>query len=221
MRRMNESQIGYDSNRFEQDELINSLRSLAVKAGISSDALATLNKVFGDPQNPIRNLTEYGRVVHAEMEALLSCARKGVSTKGATIYCTTFPCHNCAKHIIASGIDRVVFIEPYLKSKAFDFHKEAIVISYPQNRMPGKRQSDEPVQFEPFFGVGPRRFFDLFSMSLGAGDPVTRKIEATGARASWPVGEFQPRLKMEALSYVDYEVQAAQEFQAKVQTTEK
>src|ERR1035441_2134326 len=65
----------------------------------------------------IADLTEYGRIVHAEMEALLSCGRNGVSTTGATLYSTTFPCHNCAKHIIAAGIKRVVFIEPYLKSK--------------------------------------------------------------------------------------------------------
>ena len=44
---------------------------------------------------------------HAEMEALLSCARSGVSTRGATLYSTTFPCHNCAKHIIAAGVARV------------------------------------------------------------------------------------------------------------------
>ncbi|MDN3612645.1 hypothetical protein QWZ16_23945 [Vibrio ostreicida] len=26
-----------------------------------------------------------------------------------------FPCHNCAKHIVASGIKRVVYVEPYPK----------------------------------------------------------------------------------------------------------
>ncbi|MBU2512791.1 cytidine deaminase [bacterium] len=47
----------------------------------------------------IKDITEYGRVVHAEMEAILACARNNISTMGAAIYCTTFPCHNCAKHI--------------------------------------------------------------------------------------------------------------------------
>ena len=64
----------------------------------------------------IMDLTEFGRAVHAEMNALTDAARLGRATKGATLYCTTFPCHNCAKHIVASGIDRVVYIQPYPKS---------------------------------------------------------------------------------------------------------
>ncbi len=66
----------------------------------------------------LRNLTEYGRAVHAEMEAIMSCARTGRSVRGATMYVTTFPCHSCARHIIASGIKRVVYVEPYPKSRA-------------------------------------------------------------------------------------------------------
>ncbi len=71
-------------------------------------------------------MTEFGRVVHAEMDALLSCNRAGIPTIGSTLYCTTLPCHNCAKHINASGITRVVYVEPYPKSRALDFHSESI-----------------------------------------------------------------------------------------------
>lgn len=49
------------------------------------------------------DITEYGRAVHAEMEALLSCARSGTSSRGAHLFTTTFPCHNCAKHIVGAG----------------------------------------------------------------------------------------------------------------------
>ena len=66
----------------------------------------------------VMDLTEYGRVVHAEMHALCDAARLGKAIKGATLYCTTFPCHNCTKHILAAGIRRVVYIEPYPKSLA-------------------------------------------------------------------------------------------------------
>jgi deoxycytidylate deaminase len=51
------------------------------------------------------DLTEFGRAVHAEMEALLCCARSGVSPRFGSLFTTTFPCHNCAKHIIAAGIN--------------------------------------------------------------------------------------------------------------------
>lgn len=64
----------------------------------------------------VANLTEFGRAVHAEMEAITSAARIGVSIRGATLFTTTFPCHGCAKHIVDAGIERVVYIEPYPKS---------------------------------------------------------------------------------------------------------
>ena len=45
------------------------------------------------------DLTEYGREVHAEMDALVSAARGTESVKNCILYCTTFPCHICAKHV--------------------------------------------------------------------------------------------------------------------------
>jgi len=76
----------------------------------------------------VMDLTEYGRVVHAEMCAIYDAARLGRSIKGATLYCTTFPCHNCTKHILAAGIKRVIYMEPYPKSRAKDLHQNEIEI---------------------------------------------------------------------------------------------
>ena len=53
---------------------------------------------------------EYGRMVHAEMSSLCDAARLGHMFQGGTLYCTTFPCHMCAKHIVAAGIARVVTV---------------------------------------------------------------------------------------------------------------
>lgn len=58
------------------------------------------------------DLIEFGRSVHAEMEAVLSAARRGVSMQEATVVCTTFPCHNCARHLIAAGVRRLVYLFP-------------------------------------------------------------------------------------------------------------
>lgn len=125
-------------------------------------------------ESEISDLTEFGRVVHAEMEAILACSREGISTRGTTLYCTTFPCHNCAKHIIASGIKRVVYVEPYPKSKALEFHDDSIQL---QTNLDDNKSENliDKVIFEPFIGVGPRRFLDLFSMSLGSGTKLRRK----------------------------------------------
>ena len=46
--------------------------------------------------------------IHAEENAILNAARKGVSLENSAIYLQWFPCINCAKHIINAGIKRLV-----------------------------------------------------------------------------------------------------------------
>ncbi|WP_416827304.1 ComE operon protein 2 [Ectobacillus polymachus] len=53
------------------------------------------------------------RTIHAEMNALLQCAKFGVKTEGAEIYVTHFPCLPCCKAIIQSGISAVYYAEDY------------------------------------------------------------------------------------------------------------
>nr|WP_170007735.1 ComE operon protein 2 [Bacillus fonticola] len=53
------------------------------------------------------------RTVHAEMNALLQCAKLGVGTNSASIYVTHFPCPNCAKAIIQAGISHVYYANVY------------------------------------------------------------------------------------------------------------
>lgn len=53
--------------------------------------------------------TKYPFVCHAELNAILNSA--AVSLKDCTIYVTLFPCNECAKAIIQSGIRRVVFLD--------------------------------------------------------------------------------------------------------------
>ena len=51
--------------------------------------------------------TKYAYVCHAELNAILN--NDGGSLKGTTIYVTLFPCHECAKAIVQSGIREVVY----------------------------------------------------------------------------------------------------------------
>lgn len=57
--------------------------------------------------------TKYAYVCHAEMNAIMNCKQL---PKGCTIYVTLFPCNECAKLIIQSGIKKVI----YLKNKYKD-----------------------------------------------------------------------------------------------------
>ena len=50
--------------------------------------------------------TKYPYVVHAELNAILNSIQ---NLEGCSIYVSLFPCNECAKAIIQSGIDRVVY----------------------------------------------------------------------------------------------------------------
>lgn len=145
----------------------------------------------------IDDITEYGRSVHAEMEALLTCSRNNINCRGATLYTTTYPCHNCAKHVIAAGIKRVVYVEPYPKSKALVFHKDSVFEGFRS-----ERPDEKKVAFEPFVGVGPRRFFDLFSMKQGSGFPLKRKDDTTGNTLNWDPKSGEMRMPELPWSYL-------------------
>jgi len=68
------------------------------------------------------------RTVHAEMNALLQCAKFGVPTADAEIYVTHFPCLQCCKAIIQAGIKTVYYAEDYKNHPyAIDLFKQANV----------------------------------------------------------------------------------------------
>ena len=188
--------LGYDYNKKEQQQIITNLLAEFHMEVTDENVRKAKNSGIGD-------LTEYGRVVHGEMEALLSCARNNISCRGATLYATTFPCHNCAKHIIAAGIKRVVYIEPYPKSKAFDFYKVEISDSI---------ESEEKVVFQPFTGVGPQRFIDLFSVSSTRWYAKTRK-DKDGKKLDWKKEEAELRNPSILFNYLDAEQAALLSFE--------
>lgn len=105
----------------------------------------------------ISSLTEFSRAIHAEMHAMFN-ALKDHSSKldGGSIFVTTYPCHNCARHIILSGIKMIHFIEPYPKSRAIELHDDALTDSIVE---------DGRVRLVAFEGIAPSRFLDLFSYS--------------------------------------------------------
>lgn len=53
------------------------------------------------------------RTIHSEMNAIIQCAKFGVSTENADIYVTHFPCLQCTKQIIQAGIKKVTYLYDY------------------------------------------------------------------------------------------------------------
>jgi cytidine deaminase len=102
----------------------------------------------------LQQLIEYMRAVHAEMAALTASAKRGVGVHGCEMYVTTFPCHECARLIVASGIRRVFFIEPYPKSRVAEMYDDSIVVD---------GDGDENhLGFRAFVCVAPRRYEEFF-----------------------------------------------------------
>lgn len=64
-------------------------------------------------------------VLHAEANAITKVARTTQSAKGATLYITLSPCRECAKLILQTGIQRVVFTEMYRDQTGVEFLKNA------------------------------------------------------------------------------------------------
>lgn len=146
--------IGHDSNAKIKDDLVNDTLVLLKAAG------------WTPPSNPvqdplsdgmIQDLLEFGRVIHAEMNAICDASRFGRSTAGATLYCTTLPCHMCSRHIVASGIHRVVYLQPYHKSLARELYPDSIAFEDSDER------SSKRVVFSSFTGVTPIAFQTVFN----------------------------------------------------------
>lgn len=149
--------LEHDSNERRKREIITEIFEILKKKGVSVDEEIRSSVEIKESQ--FMDALEYGRIVHAEMSAITDAARLGQSTKGAILYCTTFPCHMCAKHIVSSGIKKVIFLEPYPKSLVGDLHQDSIQVEGGDR---SKYDRFEAVSFEHFYGVAPRRYRDLF-----------------------------------------------------------
>ena len=51
--------------------------------------------------------------IHAEMNALLYCAKEGITVKGCKCYVTHFPCLNCTKALLQAGITEIYYKDDY------------------------------------------------------------------------------------------------------------
>lgn len=209
--------LGHDPNDLLKREVVRDLLERLLRGGMlsknatdiggASEIVDALIKVPDDgapvgygslASASVMELTEYGRVVHAEMCAICDAARLGRSLKGAILFCTTFPCHNCTKHLLAAGIGRVIYMEPYPKSKAKELHEHEIEI---------EKRSQTRVSFLPFLGISPVRYRDIFEKG---------KRKKGGVALRWLSGEPRPLIDISAITYIDLESFEAVQLQGEV-----
>jgi deoxycytidylate deaminase len=194
--------LGIDTNDKQRDMMVDRLLS-QLKVRLPDLDTEPLRKTLRSGLD----ITEYGRAVHAEMDALLTCARSGVSPVGGILYTTTFPCHNCTRHIVAAGIARVIYIEPYAKSRAEELHDDAILVEEKAMRL--NRSTKRKVPFTHFVGIGPRKYFDLFSLSLSRGHELLRKKD--GRKLVLNIPQAWPKIPLSNLTYIQREVRAIED----------
>ncbi|MBJ6725403.1 anti-phage dCTP deaminase [Geomesophilobacter sediminis] len=174
-------------NEFRKGVIKKKLKELLSKKYPETEVDAELIPLISD-ETGISDLTEYCRAVHAEMDAITSAARKGFSLRSGTMYVTTFPCHNCAKHIIASGMKKVFYIEPYEKSLALSMHNDSVSTT---------EETTEAVLFLPFEGVAPRQYQNRFCTT------TTKKVD--GKFVAINVGKDTPAYSQLLDCFTDYE----------------
>jgi len=167
--------------------VIDFLQRLQQKSLLREDCLEQIDDLI--QQKPIKDallmdIIEFGRIVHAEMLALMDAARLGRAVQGANLFCTTFPCHICAKHITAAGIEKVYFLEPYPKSAAFSLHPDSIEV---EGATRVHFAEFKKTQFIHFHGISPRRYRDFFERN--------RRKDKTGKAQEWVFGVPRPILR--------------------------
>jgi dCMP deaminase len=76
-------------------------------AGWSKDPSRGVGAVADLPER-LERPVKYDFVCHAELNAIIQCARNGVSPVGCSIYTSFSPCVQCTLAIVQAGIVRVV-----------------------------------------------------------------------------------------------------------------
>ncbi|BFI95035.1 MAG: anti-phage dCTP deaminase [Rhodanobacter sp.] len=141
-------------NDREKDSILQAIVDSLVKVKlIDSNQILSAKEAIRD-NTRVKDLIEFSRAIHAEMHAILTASRiAGERLVGGKIFVTTYPCHSCARHIVAAGINEIYYIEPYRKSMATKLHSDTL----------SERADDQKkVRLLQFDGVAPRRFIELF-----------------------------------------------------------
>lgn len=115
-----ESRLSWESY-FMSNAILTSLRSPSLKKKVGC-VIVRNNRVIasgyngfpqGAPHESIHLDGHEVNTIHAEQNAIAQCALMGISSNESEIYVTHFPCINCAKMIVGSGIKKIIYLEDY------------------------------------------------------------------------------------------------------------
>jgi cytidine deaminase len=95
-----------------------------------------------------------------------------------------------------------VYVEPYPKSKAKELHEDAIRLGDAI-----RKQDAQFVAFDPFVGISPRKYLDMFTINPVYSAQVDRKL-SNGHAINWKRDRTPLKTKMASLSYIEREMRA-------------
>lgn len=134
----------------------------------------------------VKDLIEFSRAVHAEMHAIIIGSQmSGDKMIGGKLFCTTYPCHNCARHLVLAGIKEIYYIEPYIKSLCITLHHDSLTEN---------EKDDTKVKLLIYDGVAPRRYLEFFLMTNKRKDEKGKSILEFGDKTN-----PKTRLSLQAL----------------------
>jgi len=203
--------LGFDSNQRVREDMARDTLIRLSEAGWITDQFKNLapddkvNLVFSTTDghkgpladSMLADVIEYGRMVHAEMNALADAARFRKSTQGASLYCTTMPCHMCTKLIIAAGINRVVYLQPYGKSLAEELFEDSVEID--------SDGESRKVNFQTLKGVTPNGFKRAF-------EKRDKRKDSSGSAVRWDGNSAKPNFLSTFEYYVPLEGKAVERY---------
>jgi len=154
--------LGYCSNDLQKEAIVDDILSNILEVEAVRNVIANntflenrIKKVI--KKSKLKGLIEFSRSVHAEMHAIINGSQlSGSKMIGGKLFCTTYPCHNCARHIVVAGIEDIYYIEPYKKSLCIALHSDS---------MTEDENEKGKVKILIYDGVAPRRFLSFFTMN--------------------------------------------------------
>ncbi|MFT0532239.1 anti-phage dCTP deaminase [Castellaniella hirudinis] len=192
---------GFCANDREKDTLAGEILKALGKVIAVGQEEAARKAIISSTR--LGSLIEFSRAIHAEMHAIINAGQAaGSRLKGGKLFVTTYPCHSCARHIIAAGISEVYFIEPYRKSLALKLHSDAITED---------ENDTEKVRILAYDGVAPVRFLSLFRVPQDSRKANGRMVVVDKARV-------RPRTQksMEALDALEALIAGSSDIEALV-----
>jgi deoxycytidylate deaminase len=173
------------SDKMRQN-LLGDLLGRMEKSGLLAETCPPLSDLLSEKKSEsphslreslIFDTIDFVRAVHAEASAILNL-RVPPGEPGMTLYVTTFPCHECARHIVICGIQRVMYIEPYPKSLVHELYDDSISLD-PEHK-------GSKVRFISFVGIAPSLYMRLFEVGERKRKNEDGKIIKWNPRVSFP-----------------------------------